>query len=98
MTRLTRVPPTGPSERGSKLAGHEGVEMATTIENLTHRKVLVRLSSGETLHLGPRVTSPELTDVEVKNDKVRKLEGQHIIALHSAGEAATPRKRRTPES
>ena len=55
--------------------------MPTKIENLTRRQVLVRLSSGETLHIAPRATSDDLADVEVDNAKVQKLEQLRVIAL-----------------
>ena len=59
--------------------------MATKIENLSNRKVVVRLSSGESLHIAPRATSEELNDVEVHNSKVEKLLERRVIALHASG-------------
>jgi hypothetical protein len=69
--------------------------MPVTIENLTNRPVLLRFNSGQTLHLAPRKTSKEILDVEVKgNAKVEKLEGQHVITLHTI-EDKHPAPRRT---
>jgi hypothetical protein len=62
--------------------------MAIKIENITDRKVIVRLSSGETLHIAPRTTSEELNDVEVQNAKVEKLLQRRVIALHQVGKGA----------
>lgn len=63
--------------------------MPVTIENLTNRPVLLRLNSGETLHLAPRLTSGALADVEVEaNAKVEKLLGQQVIAIHPVKEKA----------
>jgi hypothetical protein len=59
--------------------------MATRIENMTNRKVVVRLSSGETLHIPPRTTSDDLSDVEVQNDKIEKLVERRVIAVHKSG-------------
>ena len=54
--------------------------MAGRIENLTERPVLLRLNSGRTLHLAPRGTSEEVSDVEVKNNaKFEKLIERRII-------------------
>ncbi len=58
--------------------------MATKIENLSGRKVLIRLSSGQALHIAPRTTSEELSDVEVNNPKVQKLQDRRVITLHRA--------------
>ncbi|MGA1870569.1 MAG: hypothetical protein ACMUJM_18695 [bacterium] len=61
--------------------------MSVFIENLTNRLVLLRLNSGQTLHLAPRASSREIPDIEVrKNLKVQKLLDRHIIALHKAKE------------
>lgn len=65
--------------------------MPVTIENLTNRPVLLRLNSGQTLHLAPRTTSGEILDVEVKsNAKVQKLEGRRVITLHKIEEKKLP--------
>ena len=56
--------------------------MPTKIENLSGRKVLIHLSSGEALHIAPHMTSAELSDVEVDNPKVQKLQNRHVIMLH----------------
>ncbi len=73
--------------------------MPTKIENLTRRKVLVRLSSGETLHIAPRTTSDDLSDVEVENAKIRKLEERRVIALHRpASGGGRPSSRRSRSS
>ena len=61
--------------------------MPVKIQNLTNRPVLLRLNSGQTLHLAPRTTSSEIREVEVKsNSKVQKLEGRRVIALHKVEE------------
>jgi hypothetical protein len=61
--------------------------MPVTVENLTNRPVLLRLNSGQTLHLAPRTTSGEILDVEVKsNAKVQKLQDRRVIALHKVEE------------
>lgn len=65
--------------------------MPVTIENLTNRPVLLRLNSGQTLHLAPRTTSGEIREVEVKgNAKVQKLEGWRVITLHKVEEKKRP--------
>jgi len=57
--------------------------MPVKIENITSRPVLLRLNSGQTLHLAPRTTSKEVREVEVSNNaKVQKLRERHVIALH----------------
>ena len=57
--------------------------MPVTIENLTMQLVLLRLNSGQTLHIAPRITSEEIMDVEVENNaKVQKLKERHVIAVH----------------
>jgi hypothetical protein len=57
--------------------------MSCKIENLTMRPVLLSLTSGPTLRLAPRAISPELREVEVKNNlKVQKLQERRIIRLH----------------
>ncbi len=68
--------------------------MARKIQNLTDRKVLVRLSSGETLHIAPRGTSAELSDVEVQNAKVRKLQDGRVISLETTGGRSAARSSR----
>jgi len=61
--------------------------MPVTIENLTNRPVLLRLNSGQTLHLAPRTTSGEIREVEVKgNAKAQKLLDRRVIALHKIEE------------
>ena len=57
--------------------------MPVKIENITSRPVLLRLNSGQTLHLAPRTTSKEVREVEVSNNaRVQKLRDRHVIALH----------------
>jgi hypothetical protein len=64
--------------------------MPITIENLTNRPVLLRMNSGQTLHLSPRTTSGEIVDADVQNNaKVQKLEGRRVIALHKEEERPT---------
>jgi len=64
--------------------------MTVKIENLTNSPVLLRLNSGQSLHLAPRITLTDILDVEVRNNaKVEKLKGRCVIALH---ETAEPKK------
>jgi len=57
--------------------------MPVKIQNLSNRPVLLRLNSGQTLHIDPRKTSGEVMNVEVeRNTKVDKLVARRIIALH----------------
>ncbi len=59
--------------------------MPVEIENLTNRPVLLRLNSGNTMHLAPCTTSTQILDVEVNNNsKVQKLQDRKVIALHPA--------------
>lgn len=60
--------------------------MSITIQNLqTNKPVVLHLNSGGTLHLAPLQSSPELNQVEVKNNAmVQKLQEQQIIAVHQA--------------
>ncbi len=61
--------------------------MPVKIENLANRPVLLRLNSGQTLHLAPHRTSGEVVDVEVeRNAKVQKLEERRVIVLHKVEE------------
>ena len=71
--------------------------MPVKIENLTNRPVLLRLNSGQTLHLAPRIATTEIMEVEVKgNTRLQKLQERHVIALHEVGKteppAAVPKK------
>ncbi len=60
--------------------------MPVKIENLTTRPVLLRLNSGQTLHLAPRTISAEVYDVEVENNpKVQKLQDRCVIDLQVSG-------------
>ena len=57
--------------------------MPVKITNLSNRPLVLTLSTGSTLHLAPRATSAELTDVEVKNNaKLDKLKDQFVISIH----------------
>ncbi len=57
--------------------------MSVKIENLTNRPLSLRLNSGQSLHLSPRITSSEILEIEVMNNtKVQKLQNRHVIALH----------------
>ncbi len=59
--------------------------MTVKIENLTNRPVLLRLNSGQSLHLAARTTTTEIPDVDVRNNaRVEKLRDRHIIDLHEA--------------
>lgn len=65
--------------------------MSIKIENLINRPVLLRLNSGQTLHLAPRTTSKEIMEVEVQgNSKVQKLQGMNLIILHEVKEKQFP--------
>lgn len=75
--------------------------MPVKIENLTDRPVLLRLNSGQTLHLPPRETSSEIRDSEVNdNDKVKKLkEKLNVISMHqvkkNAASSKKPKKKKS---
>lgn len=57
--------------------------MPVKIENRTNRLVLLRLNSGQTLHLSPHEISAEIREAEVTdNAKAQKLEGRRAIAVH----------------
>lgn len=57
--------------------------MPVEIKNLTNRPVLLRLNSGNTMHLAPSKISTQILDVEVNNNsKVQKLKDRKIISLH----------------
>lgn len=57
--------------------------MPIKIQNRTNGLVLLRLNSGDMLHLAPRITSAEIMDAEVTgNPKVQKLLDRQVIALH----------------
>jgi len=73
--------------------------MHVKIENLSKRLVLLRLNSGETLHLAPRKTSSEIEEVEINNNpKFQKLEALQIIAKKTVGKREesleVPKKRK----
>lgn len=71
--------------------------MPVKIENLTMQTVVLRLNSGQTLHIPPRSTSAEIADVEVlKNKKVDKLEEQHILKKHKIENTPEATKERSP--
>lgn len=77
--------------------------MTVKIENLTNRPVLLRLNSGQSLHLAGRTTTAEIPDVDIRNNaKVQKLRDRHIIALHEAKKmgrtTAIPEKKKTKPS
>ena len=56
--------------------------MPVQIENLTNRPVMLRFNSGQTIYLGPKVTSEEIMDLEVEdNRKVQTLQNRHIITI-----------------
>ena len=63
--------------------------MEVTIENLTDRLVLLRLNSGETMHLAPGASSAAIATVEIENNaKAAKLQAQNVIAVHGPGAKA----------
>jgi hypothetical protein len=76
--------------------------MPVKIENSTNKPVMLRFNSGQTIYLGPKVTSKEIMDVEVKNNhKVQKLKDRHIITLHEVKEEkppASPKKEQEEET
>ena len=56
--------------------------MVVKIKNLTNRPVLLRLNSGQTLHLPPDFLSNEINESLINNNaKVKKLEDGHIILI-----------------
>lgn len=64
--------------------------MTVEIKNLTDRPVLMRLNSGASLHLSPAATSPEIVETEIRNnEKIKKLQGRHVIALQEASRKAS---------
>lgn len=66
--------------------------MSIQIQNLTNRPVLLRLNSGQTLHIGPLQASGALSDVEVEsNTIVEKLKDKHIIAIKATKKAEESR-------
>lgn len=61
-----------------------------TIENLTHRQVILRLNSGKTLFIEPGTPSESLPLEELSNNiMVDKLLDRRIIAMHTE-EVNTP--------
>jgi hypothetical protein len=71
--------------------------MSIQITNLSNRPIVLTLSSGNTLHLAPNATSPELQDVEVKNnDKIDKLRGQFVISIDESPLPQTGTQTDTP--
>ena len=59
--------------------------MPVEITNLTQRPVLMRLNSGTSLHLSPGARSSKIVDAEVSNnEKVKKLQERHIIAMDAS--------------
>ena len=65
--------------------------MPVKIQNLSNRPVLLRLNSGQTLHIDPRKTSGEVLDVEVeRNAKANKLVARRVITLHKVEEKKRP--------
>ncbi len=63
--------------------------MRVKIQNLSNRPVLLRLNSGQTLHIDPRKTSEEVLDVEIeRNAKASKLVARRVIALREMGKDA----------
>ncbi|MDH3974194.1 MAG: hypothetical protein OEV42_07930 [Deltaproteobacteria bacterium] len=67
--------------------------MPVKLKNLTNRPVLIRLNSGQSLHLAPRVISADIPDVEVKsNAKVEKLRKRRVIDLAEGKKKVPPVK------
>lgn len=56
--------------------------MFVEIKNLSNRPVLMRLNSGQSVHLSPGATSAEVADAEISNNaKITKLQSRHLIVL-----------------
>ena len=51
-----------------------------SLKNLSNRPVLLRLNSGETLHIAPRQLSGEITEGEILNNQmIKKLVKRSVI-------------------
>ena len=67
--------------------------MFKTIENLTHRVVILHFNSGQTLYIGPRSTSGEIPDVELRNNgRIKKLRERGVIFLHPVEKRRLPKR------
>ncbi|MCP4657130.1 MAG: hypothetical protein GY856_17110 [bacterium] len=66
--------------------------MPVKIQNLTNRAVLLRFSSGRTLHLAPQGTSPEVMATDLSS-RIRKLEARHLIRIEDVAPAAKLKKK-----
>jgi hypothetical protein len=66
--------------------------MMVKLENLTGRLVSVRLNSGRTLHLQPRMLSDAVSEAQVTNNSdVEKLQERQIIAVRPGEERGKQR-------
>lgn len=71
--------------------------MIKTIKNLTHRVVILRFNSGQTLYLGPRKTSGEVPGVELRNNKmIEKLRERGVVSLHSVSDTKPAAGKKKP--
>ena len=82
--------------------------MPVSVTNLTNRPVLIRLNSGNTLHIAPAATSAAIADGErVRNAKIEKLIKRRVISVaeqkpakakkaQEAEASAKPASKRTP--
>ncbi len=67
--------------------------MPINIINRTSRPVLVRLNSGDTLHLGPEATASGLKGVELTgNVRINRLKEKGIISIEPIPAKAPPPK------
>ncbi|MCK4762157.1 MAG: hypothetical protein KAW12_08170 [Candidatus Aminicenantes bacterium] len=56
--------------------------MSKKIQNLTGRQVIIRLSSGQSLFIGPGGVSNEIPDKELRdNTMVNKLQAKRVIRV-----------------
>ncbi len=66
--------------------------MPVTIENLIDKPVILRLNSGQTLHLSPGYPSEPIDETEVQNnEKANKLQSQRVILLRQATHQDKPK-------
>ncbi len=72
--------------------------MPVKIKNLTKRPVLLRLNSGQTLHLAPESISAEIHDHEINgNIKANKLKDRNVIFWPEEEKKTKPLKKEAKE-